>query len=39
MNPPYDSNATIQTYSYSQFINYMDMLTEFCIQSSVGKES
>ena len=23
---PYDSNATIQTYSYSQFINYMDMV-------------
>ena len=36
---PYDSNATIQTYSYSQFINYMDMPLNFVFKAPLGKKA
>ena len=36
---PYDSNATVQTYSYSQFINYMDMPLNFVFKAPLGKKA
>ena len=36
---PYDSNATIQTYTYSQFINYMDMPLNFVFKAPLGKKA
>jgi hypothetical protein len=36
---PYDSTATIQTYSSSQFINYMDMPLNFVFKAPLGKKA
>jgi len=36
---PYDSTTTIQTYSSSQFINYMDMPLNFVFKAPIGKKA
>jgi len=36
---PYDSTGTIQTYTSSQFINYMDMPLNFVFKAPVGKKA